>query len=108
MSVLYNKIYVNFLRTFRRVPFYQPTYMEKGGGFMLVSDTFLRGSLERSNLILDKIKAMSGSYLDIGSQLGYFVLKVSELDFIATGIECSEMPYRYSNSLKEIYNKNNE
>jgi len=75
--------------------------------FFLIKDKSLRESDNRSNLIVDNVDKSSGSYLDIGSQLGYFVFKMAEVGFVSTGIECSKYPHKYASSLKVINENNN-
>jgi len=75
--------------------------------FFIVNNVSMRDSADRADLIVERIKSIKGSYLDIGSQLGYFVFRVSDRNFFATGIECSKNPFLYSNSLKVINRKQN-
>ena len=101
----FHKIYINLLRLFNRIPFYQPTYMKNI--FPIVKDKNLRESETRADLIIENLDNSSGSYLDIGSQLGYFVFKMAETGFFSTGIESSKYPHSYANSLKVINDEDN-
>ena len=100
-----HKFYINILRFFNRIPFYQPTYMKKS--FFLVKNKNLRESELRSQKIIASLNFNSGSYLDIGSQLGYFVFKMAESGFFSTGIEASKYPHNYANSLKIVNDNDN-
>jgi len=100
-----NKIYLNLLRVFRRVPFYQPTYMKKK--FFVFNEKHLRVSEERVNLMIKNLDQHSGSYLDIGSQIGYFVFKMSANGFFSTGVECSKYPHKYASTLSIINESRN-
>jgi hypothetical protein len=104
-SKVVHKIYINLLRFFNRIPFYQPTY--KNNSFFSFNEKHLRDSEERVDLMIRNLDQKQGSYLDIGSQIGYFVFKMSEVGFFSTGIECSQYPHKYANSLSVINNSNN-
>ena len=75
--------------------------------FFLVKDKNLRESESRAKLIIESLQEKTGSYLDIGSQLGYFVFKMADSGFFATGIEASKYPHNYASSLKVINNDHN-
>jgi hypothetical protein len=75
--------------------------------FFLVKERNLRESKQRFDSIIKNIDQRDGSYLDIGSQLGYFVFKMSSVGFFSTGIECSEYPHKYASSLSIVNNTHN-
>jgi len=100
-----HKIYINLLRVFRRIPFYQPTYMDKS--FFVFNEKHLRDSENRAKLIIKNIGKEKGSYVDIGSQIGYFVFKLSDVGFFSTGVECSKYPHKYADSLRVINERDN-
>ena len=58
-----------------------------------------RSSEDRVSLISENLPQLPGSYLDIGSQLGYFVFKISEKGFLSCGIEVNPISCTYSRSL---------
>lgn len=99
------KIYVNVLRLSNVVLLYQPTYMTNK--FRIIKNNNIRESDKRIDLIISSVGEMSGSYLDVGSQLGYFVFKMSEKGFFSMGIESERYAYSYSNSLKVINENEN-
>ena len=89
---------INIIRYFRLTELYQPTFNPNNITFVR-NKSYARESLERIKIIdvhID-LKTIS-TYLDIGSQLGYFVYKINELNhtIIATGIEMNEISYMYS------------
>ena len=95
---LFIYLVTNLIRIFKLTEFYQPTYNPK-------NLFYFRGSLyERlSNERIDVMKAnidlsKVSTYLDIGSQLGYFVYKINEANssIFATGIEMNKVSYIYS------------
>jgi len=93
--------YINFVRRTGRVDFYQPTYNPNNFPLHKVRD-FIR---QETDLRLDTIIGQFDftnihSYLDIGSQFGYFVFKVAECKkVLATGIEMDRVLCAYSNAI---------
>jgi len=75
--------------------------------FFLVKESNLRGCKQRADSIIENIDRTGGSYLDIGSQIGYFVFRMSNLGFFSTGIECSKYPHKYASSLSVINEAHN-
>lgn len=93
--------YVNIVRVLNRTELYQPTY-NKLNYLILKPDRIKRNSDDRIRAIQDSIvPAKVDSYLDIGSQLGYFVFKLSELNgfSIAEGFEMNKVSCAYANAL---------
>ena len=99
----------NMIRIFKLTEFYQPTYNPN-------NLYYFRGSLyERlSNDRIDVIKAnidlsKVSTYLDIGSQLGYFVYKINETNnsIFSTGIEMNKVSYVYSLLIGILNNSTN-
>ena len=88
----------NLIRFFKLTEFYQPTYnpcniyFVRGTSYERLTDD--RIDVIKSNIDLSEIS----SYLDVGSQLGYFVYKISEANstIFATGIEMNKVSYMYS------------
>ena len=106
---LFIYLVTNLIRIFKLTEFYQPTYNPK-------NLYYFRGSLyERlSNERIDVIKAnidlsKVSTYLDIGSQLGYFVYKINETNnsIFSTGIEMNKVSYVYSLLIGILNNSTN-
>ena len=88
----------NIIRIFKLTEFYQPTYNPKNLYYFRGS-LYERLSNERIYVMKTNIDLSNVStYLDIGSQLGYFVYKINEANnsIFATGIEMSNVSYMYS------------
>ena len=97
---------INIIRIFRLTELYQPTFNPNNITFVR-NKSYARESSERIEIIVVHIDLKTiSTYLDIGSQLGYFVYKINELnhDILATGIEMNEISYMYS-ELLGILNK---
>jgi len=93
-------IYVvtNLIRFFKLTEFYQPTY-NPNDIYYVRGSSYERLSNERIDVIKANIDVNEVStYLDIGSQLGYFVYKINEANtsIFATGIEMNKISYIYS------------
>ena len=93
-------IYVvaNLIRLFKLTEFYQPTYNPKNIYYVRGS-SYERLSNERIAVIKANIDFNEVStFLDIGSQLGYFVYKINETNssIFASGIEMNRISYMYS------------
>ena len=97
------------IRIFKLTEFYQPTYNPN-------NLYYFRGSLHEriSNERIDVIKAnidlsKVSTYLDIGSQLGYFVYKINETNnsIFSTGIEMNKVSYVYSLLIGILNNSTN-
>ena len=106
---LFIYLVTNLIRIFKLTEFYQPTYNPK-------NLYYFRGSLyERlSNERIDVIKAnidlsKVSTYIDIGSQLGYFVYKINETNnsIFSTGIEMNKVSYVYSLLIGILNNSTN-
>jgi hypothetical protein len=90
--------YINAVRRKQLVSFYQPTYnpnnfnlYDEDGNVRKETNVRLEAMIE--SLAFNKIN----SYLDIGSQFGYFVFKLAEkYPIISHGIEMDKTSYTYS------------
>lgn len=97
-------IVVNAIRFFRLVEFYQPTCNPKGYK-LLGQDNPKRLSEDRLQQILGAIDLSSvHSYLDIGSQLGFYVFRFSEVrpELKAHGMEKDTVAHTYAQALKSL------
>ena len=100
---------VNLVRFFKLTEFYQPTYnpsniyFVRGTSYERLTDD--RIDVIKSNIDLSEIS----SYLDVGSQLGYFVYKINEANssVFATGIEMNKVSYMYSVLIGMLNNSKN-
>jgi hypothetical protein len=101
LKKLFDLLYVNYVRAFKKTELYQPSYNSQGH-FLFRSSQDQRSSDDRLDLITTNLPQSPGSYLDVGSQLGYFVLKISEKGFLSTGIEVNPVSYNYSSSLMRL------
>ena len=93
-------IYVaaNLVRFFKLTEFYQPTY-NPNNIYYVRGASYARLANERIDVIKDNIDLNEiSTYLDVGSQLGYFVYKINEANssIFATGIEMNKVSYMYS------------
>ena len=91
-------VVINLIRIFKLTEFYQPTY-NPNNIYYIWGTSYQRLTNERVNVIKSNIDLNGVStYLDIGSQLGYFVYKINEANnsIFATGIEMSKVSYMYS------------
>ncbi len=97
-------VVVNVIRFFRLVEFYQPTYNPRG--YKLVgNENPKRSSEDRLQQILSTIDLSSvDSYLDVGSQLGFYVFRFSEVNkgLKAYGMEKEKIACTYANALKSL------
>jgi len=100
-NTLLAKGYINYLRLFNKTELYQPTY-QKRSFFLVRKGTVQRSCEDRFDAISKRVSASSGSYLDIGSQFGYFVFKMAELGFVSTGMEADLPAYNYASNLAKI------
>ena len=101
-----SKLYINYVRFRESTELYQPTY-QKEKFFLLKKNHAKRMCHERVNCLIDNLCDNKGSYLDIGSQLGYFVFKFAERGFLSFCIESHRVSHDYSVNLKNIYNIKN-
>ena len=65
---------VNYIRIRNKTELYQPTYNKKNLR-LFRPGLEKRSSDDRVVIIKENMPELPGSYLDVGSQLGYFVLK---------------------------------
>jgi cyclopropane fatty-acyl-phospholipid synthase-like methyltransferase len=103
-DIFIRKMAIKYINTVRRknlVCFYQPTYNPNSyylydEGENVRKETDVRLESMTKSLDFSKIN----SYLDIGSQFGYFVFKLAEkYPIIAHGIEVDKISYKYSAAL---------
>lgn len=93
--------YINVVRLLNLTELYQPTYNPKKH-IILKSDTKKKNSDDRIFAIQNSVNFSNiDTYLDIGSQLGYFVFKLSESNklILAQGFEMNDVSSAYSNAL---------
>lgn len=100
-------LYINLVRLFRLTELYQPTYNPKDLYFF--SNRLKRRSCDDRISTIDENVDFNivYSYLDIGSQLGYFVFKLNDIGKlgVAHGIEMDEVCCSYANALAYLNNK---
>ena len=86
------------IRIFKLTELYQPTYNPKNlyyyRGLLYERLSNERIDIMKANIDLSQVS----TYLDIGSQLGYFIYKISETNnsIFSTGIEMNKVSYTYS------------
>jgi len=104
INQLINLIYINWVRLKDKVEFYQPTFNPKG--FPIIkANQFRRSCTKRINLI--KKHTHFNSYLDIGSQLGYFVFSLQQQNKICHGLESNPTAVKYSQALASLNQSQN-
>ena len=84
IKIIHYVIYclINIIRIFRLTELYQPTFNPNNITFVR-NKSYARESSERIEIIVVHIDLKTiSTYLDIGSQLGYFVYKINELIMI--------------------------
>lgn len=93
--------YINSIRKNSKVVFYQPTYNPNNFELYRINDVTRKETDMRVDTISSQFDFNSiNSYLDIGSQFGYFVFKLAESKkLIARGIEMDKVLYAYSNAI---------
>lgn len=101
-------LYLNIVGFFKWTELYQPTYNPKKF-YLYKGEKGKRYSDDRLEFIKQNVNfSKANTYLDIGSQLGYFVFKLSENnDIIAQGIEMNYISWAYANSIATLYQKEN-
>jgi O-antigen chain-terminating methyltransferase len=96
-------LYLNYINLFNKTEMYQPSY--NSSRFLLFnSQKSQRLSDDRLDAMIKNLKTKNGSYLDIGSQIGYFVFYFNKLGFFSTGIEMNSYSSDYASCLS-ILNK---
>lgn len=106
---LFSYLFINIVRLFNLVELYQPTYNPKKHPF--IKSRFCKRNCDdrlsamRENIDFSRIN----SYLDIGSQIGYFVFNLAELNknMLAHGMEMDTVACAYSNSILFLNNLRN-
>lgn len=105
----FSYLYINFVRLFRLTDLYQPTY-KTGKLYLVKRDSPHRPCEDRISAIIenadfDKVN----TYLDAGSQIGYFVFRLNELGNLtmAHGIEMNRVAYNYASALVFLNDKKN-
>ena len=93
--------YINSIRRKSKIAFYQPTYNPNNFELYRVNDVVRKETDMRVDAIISQFNFNSiNSYLDIGSQFGYFVFRLAESKkLIAHGIEMDKVLYAYSNAI---------
>ncbi|MDD5131466.1 MAG: class I SAM-dependent methyltransferase [bacterium] len=98
---LLSLLMLKVIKIFRLIEFYQPSY-NPHGSILLGKNDHKRNCEDRFNLIKNNIEPKEiNSYLDIGSQIGYFVFKMAELNprLVAQGVEMERVSCAYANNL---------
>jgi len=94
-------LFINFVRIFNLVELYQPTYNPRN--FYLCKKNIGRRVCDERIFLITKEVDFSrfNSYLDIGSQLGYFVFKFAEVNphLYAQGMEMNSVASMYAKSV---------
>jgi cyclopropane fatty-acyl-phospholipid synthase-like methyltransferase len=95
---------LNWIRLRKQTEFYQPTYNPSNFP-LLPMKSVKRESVDRYNFIVTHLDLKKiNSVLDIGSQLGYFSLRLSaEEKIFALGIDHDAQAINYSQALQKIY-----
>lgn len=108
ITKLLSLIYLNIVRILKWTEFYQPTYNPKNF-YLYKNKKVERGSRDRIEFIEQNINFSEiKNFLDIGSQLGYFIFEISKnKNIIAQGIEMNYISWAYSNSIAALYQKKN-
>jgi O-antigen chain-terminating methyltransferase len=97
---------INYIRARKLTELYQPTY-NNNNYFLVRPGIEKRHSDDRLDLIMKNLPTTPGSYLDVGSQLGYFVYKMAEKGFLSCGMEMNSASFRYASSLAVLNNIKN-
>ena len=101
---MFSYFYVNWVRLFKLTDLYQPTY--NPSRLPLIRSRFIqRNCDDRISAIVKNVDLNSvGFYMDIGSQLGYFVFKVCEQAKATTGwgIERDSVACNYARALAAL------
>lgn len=92
---------INYIRFRKKTELYQPTY-NPNKYFIFRSNLKKRKSDDRLSMIYKNLPEKHGSYLDVGSQLGYFVFKISEKGYMSSGIESNSTSFFYATSLSRL------
>ncbi len=100
-SKLGSQLYINYVRLRELTELYQPTY-QKSDFILLKKERFKRSSDMRVQALIDNLPSQKGSYLDIGSQLGYFVFTIAERGFLSFGMEMHKVSYDYAMNVKNL------
>lgn len=101
LKKIFHLFVVNYIRARKRTELYQPTY--NVNHYKLARPGLeKRGSDDRVSLVGENLPQLPGSYLDIGSQLGYFVFKMAEKGFLSCGVEMNPVSFTYATSLAAL------
>jgi hypothetical protein len=101
ITKLLSSIIVNYIRIRNKTELYQPTYNIKNL-LLMRPNLEKRSSDDRVKVIQDNMPEIPGSYLDVGSQLGYFVFKMSEKGFLSYGIEANPVSCLYASNVANL------
>ncbi len=101
-------VYINMVRVFKLSELYQPTY-NPNHYHLFGKEDGKRASQDRVDFMKQNMDfSQIGSYLDIGSQLGYFVFKIAEgQKILAQGLEVAYVPWAYSNAIVSLNDLDN-
>ena len=96
-------VFINLLKYFSKTENYQPAFTNGKRIFFLKKDsTGKRSSDSRWESISKNIDSSRRSFMDIGSQHGYFVLNAEKLGFTSIGVEMSYPSYVFSKTLADL------
>lgn len=101
LSKLFPYLQLNYLRGFKLLDLYQPTYNPRSLRYVRPQAKWRscedRIDVIRGNVDLSRV----GSYLDLGSQLGYFVFRLCEINpgMIGHGMEMHDATSQYASAV---------
>ena len=103
LSQLKSLVYINLVRLRRRTELYQPTFNPKRFPIINLNEK-KRASDQRLRLIVKYIDLKKiNSYLDVGSNFGYFVFSLAQAhNLAARGIEKDTIAFRYSRAIANL------
>ena len=101
VSKVFPYLFINFVRCFKLVALYQPTH-NPHRLYLVRAESIARASDDRVLAVQDHIDPDTvHTYMDIGSQLGYFLFKICGLKkgILGYGMEMDSIACHYSNAL---------
>jgi hypothetical protein len=102
-------LYLQLASIFKKVYLYQDVYNSQK--IPLILPTTKRRSCKNRIIQIRKFLKVSkqngGSYLDIGSQIGYFVFKMAEMGYYSIGIEQNSNSVHYARTLANYLKMDN-
>jgi len=92
---------INFRLISKNIYFYQPLY-KLNTKFLFVSNRIERECEDRWSAIESHIDGQPTSFMDIGSQFGYFVLRMAEKGYFSLGVEREDDSIWLSNQVRNL------